>query len=167
MTRNIDIFVKINESTKSKVLLVDDKPIKVREKGSIATKTKQARVKHINDVLYVLGLAHNLLSVGYPIEKGYLVVFKSNEYNIYDKENHNHIIVKINILRDRVSSLNLHCEENRALKVGNDDDSWLGNICYEHINIRGLKLLQNKKMVKIYPLIDCVDQVYECCILGK
>jgi hypothetical protein len=53
MTGNKDSFVKIDESTKSEVLLGDDKPVEVKGKGTIAVKTKQGQVKHINDVLYV------------------------------------------------------------------------------------------------------------------
>jgi hypothetical protein len=97
--------------------------VEVKGKGTIAVKTKQGQVKHINDVLYVPGLAHNLLSVGKLIEKGYLVVFKNNECIIYDKENHNQIIAKINMLQNRIFSFNFSYEANRALKVGYDDDA--------------------------------------------
>ena len=101
------------------------------------------------------------------MEKGYLVAFKNKECIIYDKENHNEIIVKIKKLQNKKISLSFDCEENRALKVGYDDDSWLWHIRYGNINERGINLLHNKKMVKGFPLIDCVDQVCESCILGK
>jgi hypothetical protein len=64
MTRNKDSFLKIDECTKFDVLLGDDKEVEVNCKRTIVVKTKQGQVKHINDVLYVPGLAHNLLSVG-------------------------------------------------------------------------------------------------------
>ena len=38
---------------------------------------------------------------------------------------------------------------------------------YGNLNIKGLKLQHNKKTVKGLPLIDCVDQVCEGCVLGK
>lgn len=87
-------------------------------KGTIAINTKHGNIKHINDHLYVLGLAHNLLSVGKLIENGYLVIFKNNECIMYDKENHNQIIAKINKLKNIFFTLNIfYEEENRALKV--------------------------------------------------
>jgi hypothetical protein len=69
--------------------------VEVKGKGTIIVKTKQGQVKHINDVLYIPGLTHNLLSVGQLIEMGYLVVFKNVECIIYDKEDYSHIIVNI------------------------------------------------------------------------
>jgi len=68
MNGNKDRFIKIHESTMSEVLMGDDKPVEVKVKGTIAVKTKQGQVKHINDVLYVPGLAHNLLIVRNIIE---------------------------------------------------------------------------------------------------
>lgn len=50
--------------------------VEARGKGPIDVKTKQGKLKHINDVLYVPGLAHNFLSVGRLLEKGYFIVFK-------------------------------------------------------------------------------------------
>jgi len=80
--------------------------------------------------------------------KGYLVFFKNNECIIYDNKNHNQIIAKINMLQNKIFSFNFCYEENRAIKVGYDDDSWLWYMRYGHLNIRGLNLLHNKKMLK-------------------
>jgi hypothetical protein len=114
MTRNKDSFVKIDEFTKSEVLLGDDKEVEVNCKITIAVKTKSVQVKHINDVLYVPSLAHNLLSVGKLIENGYLVGFKKNECIIYVKENNNQIIAKINMLQNRIFYFNSSYVANRA-----------------------------------------------------
>lgn len=73
------------------------------------------------------------------------------------KGNHNQIIVKINMLQYRTFSFSFHYEENRALKTGYDDDYWLCHIKYGHLNVKWLKLLHNKQMVKGLFLIDCVD----------
>jgi len=79
MTGNNDGFVEIDESTKSHVLLGYDKLVEAKCKGTIGVKPKQGKPKHINDVLYVPPLPHNLLSVGKLLEKGYLIVFKDNQ----------------------------------------------------------------------------------------
>jgi hypothetical protein len=146
MTRKKDCFVKIDECTKFDVLLRDDKEVEVNCKRTIAVKTKQGQVKHINYVLYVPPLAQNLLSVGKL--KGYLVGFKKNECIIYAKENNDQIIAKINMLQNIIFSFKFYYVANRALKVGYGDDSWLWHVRYENLNIRGLKLPHNKKMAK-------------------
>lgn len=69
MKGNKDGFEEIDESTKSDVLLGDDKRVEGKGKGRIIVKTKQGKPNHINGVLYVLGLAHNLLSVGSSLKR--------------------------------------------------------------------------------------------------
>lgn len=59
-----DVFVQIDESTKFDVLLGDDKPVEVKGTIKIVVKTKHGKPKNITDVLCVLDLAHNFLSVG-------------------------------------------------------------------------------------------------------
>lgn len=58
MTGNNDGIVGIDESTKSDVLLGDDKLVEAKGKGTIIVKTKQGKPKNINDVLYVPSLPH-------------------------------------------------------------------------------------------------------------
>ena len=45
-------------------------------------------------------------------------------------------------------------------------ESVLWHLQFEHLNIRGLKLLHQKNMVKGLPSIDQID-VYEGCVYGK
>lgn len=167
MRGNKDGFVQIDESTKSDVLLGDDKPVEAKGKGTIVVKTKQGKPKHINDVSYVPGLAHNLLTVGQLLEKGCLIVFKDKQCISYDKDDHSKIIAKTNMLQNRIFSFNLPCEASTTLNVAYDDSSWLWHIRYGHLNMKGLKLLYNKQMVKGLPLIGSIDKVCEGCILGK
>lgn len=167
MTRKKDGFVQIDESTKSYVLSGDDKPIEAKGMGTIVVKTKQGKPKHLNDILYVPGLAHNFLSVGKLIEKGYLIVSKNKKCIIYDKDDHNKIISKTNMLQNRIFSFNLPSEVSTTLNVSYDDISWLWNIRYRHLSMNGLKLLYNKQMVKGLPLNGSIHKVCEGCIPGK
>lgn len=47
------------------------------------------------------------------------------------------------------------------------DENWLWHLNFGHINFGGLNLLHRKCMVKILPLIEKSDNLYEGCILGK
>jgi transposase InsO family protein len=47
------------------------------------------------------------------------------------------------------------------------DDSWLWNFRFGHLNFGGLKLLHTKDMVKGFPLIEKPERICEGCIFGK
>eukprot|EP00253_Pinus_taeda_P028745 PITA_28745 len=110
MIGNKDGFIEIDEPTKSDVLLGDDKRFEAKGKGTIAVKTNEGKPKHINDILYVPHLAHNLLSVGQLLEKRYLIFFKDKQCIIYDKNDHSKLIAKANMLQNIIFAFNLPCE---------------------------------------------------------
>lgn len=123
-------------------------------KGTIVVRTKQGMEKYIHDVLYVPIIAHNLLSLGQLIEKGYFVVVQNNECVVYDKTDSNHIVAKVGMLQNRIFPLGLTYGETQALNAVLDNESWLSYISYRHLHFLGLKLLYQKKMVKGLPLIE-------------
>jgi hypothetical protein len=47
------------------------------------------------------------------------------------------------------------------------DDSWLWNFIFGHLNFGGLKLLHTKDMVKCLSLIEKPERICEGCIFGK
>ena len=47
------------------------------------------------------------------------------------------------------------------------DESWLCNFIFEHLNFCGMKLMHTKNMVKVFPFIDKLERVCEGCIFGK
>jgi hypothetical protein len=47
------------------------------------------------------------------------------------------------------------------------DDSWLWNFIFGHLNFGGMKLLQKKDMVKSFPLIEKPERICEGSIFGK
>ena len=87
MTNDRELFVKIDEKFSNFVILGDGKSERVEGKGVIAVQSRSGEQKFIHDVLYVPTLAHNLLSVGQLIQKGYRVVFEENKYRVVDKKN--------------------------------------------------------------------------------
>eukprot|EP00253_Pinus_taeda_P029436 PITA_29436 len=129
-------LVEIDGSTKYNVLLGDDRPVEAKGKGTIAVKTKEGKAKHINDVLYVLGLAHNFLSVGQLLEKGYLIVFKDKKCIIYDKYDHSKIIATTNMLQNRIFAFNLPCEASTTLNGAYDDSYCIWHIRYGNLNMK-------------------------------
>jgi hypothetical protein len=47
------------------------------------------------------------------------------------------------------------------------DESWIWNFRFGHLNFGGLKLLHTKDMVKGFPLIEIPERICEGCIFGK
>jgi len=64
MTGNIDMFISLDKSVKIDVILGNGNKVSIEGKGCINIVTKIGDKKCIQDVLYVLGLQHNLMSVG-------------------------------------------------------------------------------------------------------
>ena len=83
MMHNKNLFKEWCGITSSKVRVGDGKHIVVKGKGAIAIPTYHG-TKLITNVLYVLDIDQNLLSVGQLVEKGYKVLFKNDYYLIKD-----------------------------------------------------------------------------------
>ena len=64
MIENKNSFIQLEEKTKSNITLGGGRTQEVTSKGIRAVKSKNGLTKYILDVLYVPGLAPNLLSVG-------------------------------------------------------------------------------------------------------
>ncbi|GJW58970.1 hypothetical protein Tco_0105701 [Tanacetum coccineum] len=69
-----DISYNVDETLKSQVRLGDDKEVQVEGNGTVVV-TLQGRERFIPDVHYGPGLAHNLLSVGQLMDRGFDVFF--------------------------------------------------------------------------------------------
>ena len=63
MTGDKFLFVELDESVRSEVKIGDDRYVTMQEKGIIAMNVKYGK-KLIHDVMYVSGLAQNLISLG-------------------------------------------------------------------------------------------------------
>jgi len=64
MTRNIDMFSSLDKNVKIDVILGNGNKVSIEGKGRINIVTNTGEKKYIKDVFYVLGLKHNLMSVG-------------------------------------------------------------------------------------------------------
>ena len=72
----MNFFNKIDETVKLEVRLGDDKKVKIEEKRKTIVKTKSGIERYIDDVYYIPGLVHNLLSVGHIIDRNFSVLFE-------------------------------------------------------------------------------------------
>ncbi|KAK2966883.1 hypothetical protein RJ640_028893 [Escallonia rubra] len=108
MTSNRGIFVDIDSSVNSQIIMGNGSIVKAKGKGTIAIQAKEA-TKYIRDVLLVPDLEQNLLSVGQLVEHGYMVHFEDNGCKIYDKRDGKKVMA------------NVKMEKNDLIVTGSDE----------------------------------------------
>ncbi|KAH0659852.1 hypothetical protein KY289_028600 [Solanum tuberosum] len=77
MCGNKSAFSILDESYRDSVKFGNDSKVAVTGKGHVTIQTKRDIPQIISDVLYVLELTSNLLSLGQLQEKGYEIVIKN------------------------------------------------------------------------------------------
>lgn len=166
MTGERGLFQTMDESVQLKVGLGDGKQVQIEGKGTIAIKTKSGIKKLIHDVYYIPGLAHNLLSMGQLIQKGYLVHFHDGMCEIKNIKSENSIF-KVHMTENKMFPLELSCLDDCAMVANVRNESRLWHLRYGHLHFNGLKLLGQKNMVMGLPSIGSVDSVCGGCVYGK
>ena len=95
MSKEEEMFFKLDRSVKTKVKLGSGQMVQVERKGSVAMNTKQG-TKYIHDVLYIPCLIQNLLSVAQMLAHGYSLSFEGQSCYIYDS--HGCLIVEVSMI---------------------------------------------------------------------
>ena len=65
MTGNKKLFSSLDNSVKFEIKLGDDRHVNDLDKGTVSVLSTQNEKKNIPNVYFVLGLKHNLMSVGH------------------------------------------------------------------------------------------------------
>lgn len=82
----ISIFNTLDESIHHIVKLGNNKALKMASIGSVVFRLKSGNLRELNNVQYILDLAHNLLRIGQLLNSGCYVVFSNQDCIIGDKE---------------------------------------------------------------------------------
>ncbi|CAL9020712.1 unnamed protein product, partial [Prunus brigantina] len=166
MSGNENIFLNVDTSATPNIKMGNGAIVEAKGKGRIAVKTKKG-LKQIHDVLLVLKLSQNLLSVGQLVENGYRLVFQDGACIIYDKNAVEMVIARVKMERNRNFPIEFQYAEVAAMKADVVQDSWLWHKRFCHLNFQGLKLLQKNSMVNGLLEIKETTDVCEGCIMGK
>lgn len=86
------LYVNLNESQKVTVRLGNDKEMLVHGVGTMRIETQSSEQKQLQGVPFVPGLAHNLLSVGQLLSKGYSVMFTNDSCIITENQTKHEVI---------------------------------------------------------------------------
>ncbi|KAJ4820349.1 polyprotein [Rhynchospora pubera] len=158
------LFEELDESYKKSVRLGNNKEIQVEGIGKVAVPTASGtRVLH--NVYFIPQLSQNLLSIGQMMNSGYEIKFEGNTCKIEESGTKN-VMAIIQKTHNNLFPLKMLEVDESALAVTDLSQSWLWHHRYGHLNINGLKLLNQKHMVIGLPEIDEVG-LCEGCILGK
>ncbi|RVW40547.1 Retrovirus-related Pol polyprotein from transposon TNT 1-94 [Vitis vinifera] len=167
MTGNKNIFLDMDTTINSQVKMGNGDLVNVKRKDTIGIQTKVG-TKHIRDVLLVLVLKKNLLSVGQLVEHGYKLHFEDNECIIYDKEKRRNLVKKIKMEKNKSIPIVFKYAENVALRNEDVEEAWLWHRRFGHLNFNRLKMLCQRKMVQRLPnTIEEKNEICEDCDLGK
>ncbi|TXG67366.1 hypothetical protein EZV62_008641 [Acer yangbiense] len=159
MSGNENIFLDVDSTVTPKVKLGNGAIVESKGKRRISVETKKG-TKYVNDVLFVPELNQNLLSVGQFVENGYHLHFEDGGCTIFDKKEKDLVIAYVQMKRNIIFSIDLHCGAIMALKSEVVQDTWLWHKRFCHLNFNGLKLLKHKNMVKGLSDIESVADTY-------
>lgn len=117
------------------------------------------------DVLFVLGIKSNLLSLGQLFEKGYSMVMEDGHLKIFDKERR--LLLKAPFSRDTTFEVDIEVLEHRCLLSAAIILEWVWHYRFGHLNFRDLHQLNTKGMVNGLPSGQWPKEVCEECLEGK
>ncbi|GAV68284.1 hypothetical protein CFOL_v3_11787 [Cephalotus follicularis] len=85
MAKNPTFFTQIDTTIKVPIHMRDGGSVQSEGKGTVAIQTKKG-TRFINDVLYVLDLSQDLLSVPQMITNNYSLLFEGSTCAIFDAQ---------------------------------------------------------------------------------
>lgn len=159
MTSDQSKFLSLKEFDGRVVRFGNDSPCMVKGKGTISLNGKSSA----DDVYWVDGLKHNILSVAQLNGKGYPLEFKNGMYKIYWSQGE--LIATDKQTKANLFHLNPKVSNYLITKV---DDSWLWHRRFCHINFDNIVKVSKSKTVRGLPQLDKpVNALCKECQLGK
>lgn len=163
MTGDINKFSSLSLKAKGYVTYGDDNKGKILGVGIVGAPPCTI----IEDVLFVEGLKHNLLSISQLCDKGFRINFTKDECLIEHEVAHN-ILLK----GKRFNNIFMISFDDSSLKVkclmANNNEVWLWNKRFAHIHMEHLNKLIKHDLVIGLPKIKFIkDKLCDACQKGK
>ncbi|GLJ06695.1 hypothetical protein SUGI_0045450 [Cryptomeria japonica] len=159
MTGDQRKFLSLKEFDGGVVRFGNDSPYMVNGKGSIPLNGKRS----VDDVYWVEGLKHNLLSVSQLNDRGYPLEFKNGMCKIYG--NKGELIATEKKTKGNLFHLNPKVSNYLITKI---DDSWIWHRIFCHINFDNIVKVSKSKTVRgLLQLDKLVNALCKECQLGK
>ncbi|CAJ2656651.1 unnamed protein product [Trifolium pratense] len=155
------------ETDEEEILLMAymDNNMSVMGKGSVKLLMNK-KMQNINDVYYVPELKSNLISLGQLQETGCAILIQKGSCQIHDPKEG--LVAEVKMSGNRMFQLKPESFDNQTcLKASISDPSWFWHYRFGHLNFNGLRVLQQKEMVKGLPQIETPSHVCEECLIAK
>jgi len=166
MTGNKVWFREVDPGKDTKVKLADHRALVAEGMGKISIEGMNGKISIIEDVLYVLGMKCNLLSVGQLVQKGYSVTMKDNSLKLFHKNKR--LVLKTPLAKNRTFQTNMKAVEFTCLStIVKEYDNWLLHYMFGHLNFRSLNQLVDKEMILGLPKLEIPSRVCDTCLIGK
>ncbi|KAJ4789254.1 polyprotein [Rhynchospora pubera] len=165
MTGFKHLFEELDETYKKTVKLGDNKDIHVEGKGIVVVQTNNHNTRMLHNVYYIPQLSQNLLSIGQMMDNGYTISFKGDNCRISDAETDQTMAI-VKKTMNNLFPLEIEKVKEKALAAKEVSPSELWHLRYGHLNMNGLRLLNQKKMVIGLPDIGDIG-LCEGCVYGK
>jgi hypothetical protein len=161
-----NIFCELDSNFRESVKLGNNSRLAVQGKGNIRLEVKGIMFI-ITDVFYVPDLKNNLLSIGQLQEKGMAVFIQHGKCKIFHSEKG--LIIETGITHNRMFTIIAHCspKEQQCFSSLTTDQANLWHYRYGHLSWNGLRILQQKSMVKGLPQFKGSQKVCEDCLVGR
>ena len=157
-------FKEINNG--AQIYLGDDRSHQIKGCRKIPSSLPDGHIRHIQKVMYVIGVIKNLISVSMITDQNLkLEFFKSNCYIKYLLDGMNTISSGIQIAG--MYKLDMRTTLDRALTTSSFTTEELWHQRLDHINFNDFLLLQKKEMVRGLPTLKQVHNECDACALGK
>jgi hypothetical protein len=134
-------FVSMEKYEGGVVIFGDDKASIISGRGSISLDGKH----NTDDVLYVEGLKHNILSVGQIVDKGYDLQFKNGKCRILSGSRS--MITPGTKTKGNIFHLNIGAN---FFLIDQVDESWLWHRRLCHVNFDKIFKIISTQVVRIY-----------------
>lgn len=125
-------FVKINYAMKSEVKLADDTALAVEGIGDVLIERRDGRNSWINDVLYILRIKCNILSIGQLLEKGYKIHMENKELRVMDANGV--MVLNVHIDPSITFNVDLKVMKHRCLATIASREEWIWHYRLGHLN---------------------------------
>nr|DAD41107.1 TPA_asm: hypothetical protein HUJ06_015430 [Nelumbo nucifera] len=160
------LFCDFTESFRQMVKLGNNSKMTVMGKGNI--KLKMNGLNHIvTKVFYVPELKNNLLSIGQLQGKGLAILIQHGKCKAYHPKKG--LIIQAEMSANRMFTLLAASRPKKpaCFHTAIQDLSHLWHYRYGHLSHKGLRTLQNKKMVNGLPQFEASKTMCIDCMVGK
>lgn len=98
-------------------------------------------------------------------ENGCEVSLKNGRLKLFDPEGT--LLISVHRTGNRLYAIKLGFVNPVCLMMKHNDEAWRWHARFGHLNFRALRDLGRKEMVMGMPVVEHVEQVCDCCSLGK